>query len=111
MLATLNLSSDSYLETKSRVRKTRVLILSDHPSESKDVTKNLRNLGFDVQLSLFDGKTLSAIPNEAPDAVLCHLTDYAEQGPKLARVIQAHYEGLPIPIIGAMSRRCHGKRN
>jgi len=105
MLATtLDLPNDSYLVTKARSRKTRVLILSDHPTESKKVTKNLRELDFDVQLSLFDGKTLSAIPNEAPDAVLCHLTDYAEQGPKLAKVIQAHYNGLPIPIIGAMSR-------
>jgi len=64
----------------------------------------LRALDFDVQLSLFDGNTLSAIPNEAPDAVLCHLTDFAEQGPKLAKVIKAYYNDKPIPIIGAMSR-------
>ena len=73
----LDISDDSRLETKARTRKTRVLILSDHPTESIEVTKNLRALNFDVQLSLFDGNTLSDIPNEAPDAVLCHLTDYA----------------------------------
>ena len=100
----LDISDDSRLETKARTRKTRVLILSDHPTESIEVTKNLRALNFDVQLSLFDGNTLSDIPNEAPDAVLCHLTDYAEQGPKLAKVIRSHFKAKPIPIIGAMSR-------
>jgi len=90
--------------TKPRTRKTSVLILSDHPSESRDVTANLRALEFDVQLSLFDGQTLSAIPTQPPDAVLCHLIDYAEQGPKLAKVIQSHFKSKPIPIIGAMSR-------
>ena len=105
MLATaLPERDDSHLVTKARARKTRVLILSDHPTESKAVTKNLRALDFDVQLSLFDGRTLSAIPTEAPDAVLCHLIDYSEQGPNLAKVIKSHYGSKPIPIIGAMSR-------
>lgn len=105
MLATkLNRSNDSHVVTKPRTRKTSVLILSDHPSESRDVTANLRALEFDVQLSLFDGQTLSAIPTQPPDAVLCHLIDYAEQGPKLAKVIQSHFKSKPIPIIGAMSR-------
>jgi len=103
----LDLIDDSPVVTKARVRKTRVLILSDHPSESKEVMKNLRALDFDVQLSLFDGKTLSAIPNDAPDAVLCHLVDFAEQGPNLAKVIKAHYNSNAIPIIGAMSRPSH----
>ncbi len=100
----LDCSNDSHIVTKARVRKTRVLIVSDHPTESKAVTKNLRALEFDVQLSLFDGNTLSAIPTDAPDAVLCHLIDYSEQGPKLAKVIKSHYQSKPIPIIGAMAR-------
>lgn len=85
-------------------RKTRVLIVSDHPSESRDVATNLRKLDLDIQLCLFDGETLSAIPTRVPDAVLCHLIDYAEQGPKLAKVIRAHFKSRPIPLIGAMSR-------
>ena len=86
------------------MRVTRVLIVSDHPTESRAVAVNLRALNLDVQLSLFDGNTLNSIPKGAPDAVLCHLTDYAEQGPKLAKVIRSHYKSRPIPIIGAMSR-------
>lgn len=85
-------------------RTTRVLIVSDHPAKSLEVAKNLRSLYLDVQLSLFDGNTLTAMPKKAPDAVLCHLTDYAEQGPKLAKVIRAHYKSRPVPVIGAMSR-------
>jgi len=105
MLATaLDSSIDSPVVTSARERKTCVLILSDHPTESKDVTRNLRSLGFDVQLSLFDGRTLSAIPNRVPDAVLCHLIDFAEYGPKLAKVIQSHFKSHAIPLIGAMSR-------
>lgn len=81
-----------------------MLIVSDHPSESRAVASNLRRLDLDVQLALFDGKTLSAIPTQAPDAVLCHLTDYAERGPQLAKVVRSHFSPVPMPIIGAMSR-------
>ena len=85
-------------------RTTRVLIVSDHPGESLDVAKSIRALDLDVQLCLFDGHTLSAIPTSVPDAVLCHLVDYAEHGPKLAKVIRSHYKDRPVPLIGAMSR-------
>ncbi len=99
-----NFSDDSRGMPLTRSRKTRVLIVSDHPTKSRDVAKNLRALDLDVQLSLFDGHTLTSIPNQAPDAVLCHLVDYPEHGPKLAKVIRAHYKSRPVPIIGAMSR-------
>lgn len=100
----LDVLNDSRTSSAIRSRKTRVLIVSDHPVQSREVTKNLRGLDLDVQLSLFDGQTLSAIPTSAPDAILCHLVDYAEQGPKLAKVIRAHYKSHPVPLIGAMSR-------
>ena len=100
----LNLKDDSQPVMPPRTRTTRVLVVSDHPIESLEVSKNLRALHLDIQLSLFDGNTLTSIPTQTPDAVLCHLTDYAEQGPKLAKVIRSHYKASPIPIIGAMSR-------
>lgn len=100
----LNIPNDSHIVTNSRSRKTRVLIVSDHPTESRDVAKNLRTLDLDVQLSLFDGNTLSSIPTRAPDAVLCHLIDYAEQAPKIAKVIRSHFKSVTVPLIGAMSR-------
>ena len=105
MLATaLDKPDDSRIVQKTRVQKTRVLIVSDHPGESRDVAKNLRLLDLDVQLSLFDGQTLSSIPTNAPDAVLCHLVDYPSHGPKLAKVIRSHYNSRTIPLVGAMSR-------
>ena len=100
----LDVPNDSYSVQRAPLQKTRVLIVSDHPGESRDVAKNLRLLDLDVQLSLFDGATLSSIPTRAPDAVLCHLVDYPLQGPKLARVIRAHYKSRNVPLIGAMSR-------
>jgi len=100
----LDLPDDSKMIPRAHVKKTRVLIVSDHPAESREVASNLRRLDLDVQLCLFDGKTLSAIPNRAPNAVLCHLVDYPSAGPKLARVIRAHYKSLAIPLVGAMSR-------
>jgi len=100
----LDISNDSQISETVRSRKTRVLIVSDHPIQSRDVTKNLRALDLDVQLSLFDGQTLSAMPTSVPDAILCHLIDYAEQGPKLAKVIRAHFKSHQVPLIGAMSR-------
>ena len=105
MLATaLALPSDSLASKPKPSRKTRVLIVSDHPVQSRDVAKNLRTLDLDVQLCLFDGDTLSAIPTQVPDAVLCHLVDYPDRAPKLARVIRAHYHYQPVPLIGAISR-------
>lgn len=97
-------STDSLSAGKAKPRKTRVLIVSDHPGESRDVATNLRRLDLDVQLALFDGKTLSAIPKRAPDAVLCHLTDYSERGPQLAKVVRSHFGSIPVPVIGAMYR-------
>ncbi len=99
-----NIPTDKFAKAKPRLRQTRVLIVSDHPTESRDVASNLRRLELDVQLALFDGKTLSAIPKQAPDAVLCHLTDYAERGSHLAKVIRSHFCSRALPIIGAMSR-------
>jgi len=103
-------SDDSHVITDVALRHTRVLIVSDHPAESRSVATNLRKLGLDVQLSLFDGKRLNAMPKRAPDAVLCHLTDYAERGPHLARVVRAHFAPHDLPIIGAMSRPTEDER-
>lgn len=100
----LNLRDDSRIQASTRSRRTRVLIVSDHPIKSRDVAKSLRTLELDVQLSLFDGNRLTSIPKRAPDAVLCHLVDYPEHGPKLAKVIRAHFQSSQVPIIGAMSR-------
>lgn len=100
----VSLPSDSFPTASTTPRKTRVLIVSDHPTESRAVASNLRRLDLDVQLALFDGKTLSAIPTQAPDAVLCHLTDYSERGPQLAKVVRSHFSPVPMPVIGAMSR-------
>ena len=97
-------TDDSHDVPKRRARKTRVLIVSDHPVESRDVAKNLRALDLDIQLSLFDGQTLTSMPTHLPDAVLCHLVDYAEQGSNVAKVIRSHFKSNHFPLIGAMSR-------
>ena len=100
----LDPSDDSNVRDTSRTIKTRVLIVSDHPSESRDVATNLRKLHLDVQLCLFDGSTLSSIPTRAPDAVLCHLVEYPSRAPKLAKVIRSHYKSIPLPLVGALSQ-------
>jgi len=104
MLARALNTDDSNEILKRRMRKTRVLIVSDHPVESRDVARNLRALDLDIQLSLFDGQILTAMPNREPDAVLCHLVDYAEHGAKLAKVIRSHFQSDHFPLIGAISR-------
>jgi len=88
----------------NQFRMVNTLIVSDHPVESRDVAKNLRALDLDVQLSLFDGNNLTGMPKSSPDAVLCHLVDYAEHGSKLATVIRSHFQSDHFPLIGAMSR-------
>ena len=100
----LNLPIDSPDTGTGPQRLRRVLIVSDHPTESLKVTKNLRRLDLDVQLTLFDGNTLSSVPTATPDAILCHLIDYPEFSTKLAKVMKAHYKSKSVPLIGAMSR-------
>jgi two-component system cell cycle response regulator PopA len=104
----VNIQNDSLELVANGTSKTRVLIVMDHPGESRDVVMNLRRLELDVQLCLFDGQILSSIPNRAPDAVLCHLIEYPQHGPKLARVIRSHYKNYPVPIVGAMSTPAAG---
>jgi len=104
MLAHVQRTGDSHETPKRRLPKTRVLIVSDHPVESRAVAANLRALGLDIQLALFDGQTLTAMPTNLPDAVLCHLVDYAEEAPKVAKVIRSHFKSHHFPLIGAISR-------
>ena len=85
-------------------QKTRILIVADNPTASRAAATSLRGIGFDVLLCLFDGQTLSSTPVKAPDAVLCHLTDYIEMAPKIAKVIRTHFAPRQLPIIGALAR-------
>lgn len=108
----LNIAPDSQITSLTRgpvrhpvkARKPRVLILSDNPTASRDIAVQLRREGLDILLSCFDGKNLLETPKHAPDAVLCHLTDYVERGPDIARVLRAHFAPRNPPIIGALSR-------
>ncbi len=92
----------------SKSPKTRILIVSDNPAASRSVAVSLRGLDFDVLLCLFDGRTLTSTPVKAPDAILCHLTDYVEMSPKIAKVVRQHYAPRQLPLIGALSRPAKG---
>jgi len=83
---------------------TRVLLATDNPASAGKIASELRRLDLDVQLCLFDGSKLSETPKSAPDAVLCHLTDYVERGPVIARALRDHFAPRDMPIIGAMER-------
>ena len=86
------------------IAKTRILIATDNPAATRAVATELRALDLDVQLCLFDGKKLAATPVKAPDAVLCHLTDYVERGPEIARALKAHFAPRTLPVIAALQR-------
>ncbi len=91
---------------KSRWAKSRmkVLIVTDNPAATQEVLIELRQLGLDVQLSLYDGQKLAAIPNEAPGAVLCFFTDFFGRSQGVSQAIRAHYSPKTPPIIGALER-------
>ncbi len=102
MLAPLT-DSQSPSPTVSR-RLTRVLIATDNPDLSRQLTTELRRLNLDVQLCLFDGQRLSAIPTARPDAILCHLTEYADQAERVGKVLRAQYGCADLPLIGALNQ-------
>jgi len=84
--------------------RTRILILSDNPGASREVATSLRTLGFDILLTIFDGRKLTSLPVDAPNAILCHLTDYIEKAPDIVKVLRKHYMPRQLPVIGAFSR-------
>ncbi len=84
--------------------RTRILILSDNPGASREVATSLRQLGFDILMTIFDGSKLTSLPVEAPNAILCHLTDYIDKAPDIAKVLRKHFSPRQLPVIGALSR-------
>ena len=94
--------------SKSRLRwaksRMKVLVVTDNLGVIQPVLTNLRDLGLDVQLSLFDGTKLASIPNAPPGAVLCYFTDFVEKTKGICSVIRGHYAKKTPPIIGAVLR-------
>jgi len=84
--------------------KTKVLIVTDNTDAIKDIIVELRALGLDAQLSLFNGFKLAAIPREHPDAILCFFSDYIEKSAYVVQSLKTHYSSKDIPIIGAATR-------
>lgn len=99
--------SDKLME-KSRERwlssRLTVLIVTDNPGASHDIVADVRKIGLDVQIALYDGQKLAAIPNETPSAILCFFTDYLEKTSAVCAVLRKHYAPKELPIIGAMMR-------
>lgn len=92
-------SSDHWSSTS-----LRVLIVTDNPKASQNVVTDLRKIGLDVQLALFNGEKLASVPREAPSAILCFFTDYLEKTPGVCQALRAHFAPRSLPIIGAMMR-------
>ncbi|MGJ8562253.1 MAG: hypothetical protein ACSHXY_01765 [Alphaproteobacteria bacterium] len=78
-----------------------VLIATDDPVTSKHIGTHLSRCGFDVCMSVFDGKTLKNAPRRAPKAVLMCFKDHVHIAPHVLNSLKSRYIGHEMAIIGA----------
>lgn len=82
---------------------SRILIATDSVEKIKELAIRLRELQYDVQISFYDGKTLSAAPKRAPAAIVSHFAKFPEKTDGVVRVLKSHYTPHEIPVIGVLS--------
>lgn len=85
----------------------RVLIVTDDAGGSVSLVEHLRDLSLDVSLTAFDGESLQGLPDRAPSAVLCFLSDYIEHGPAIVAELRRHYAPREFPILGRLMRQAN----
>ena len=92
-------------QPESRPRSnTRVLIVTDDVTGSAPLVERLRALSLDVQMVGYDGDGFSAMPDSAPAAVLCFLTDYIEHSSAICAQLEQLFAPRRVPFIARLSR-------
>ncbi|GHA83957.1 GGDEF domain-containing protein [Algimonas arctica] len=86
----------------------RVLIVTDDVDGSIALVEHLKALSLDVSLTGYDGSDTIELPERAPSAVLCFLSDYVEQGPKIVALVRQRYAPREFPILGRLMRETEG---
>ena len=95
---------ESLPTSAAKARSLRVLIITDDVTGSAPLINALRTLHLDVQMVAFDGHKLGDLPQRAPAAILCFLTDYVERSDEVVGQLRAQYAPREIPVIGRLSR-------
>ncbi len=91
--------------TRSQQRSnTRVLVITDDVDRSIALIDSIRAQSLDLQMTGYDGKSLPDLPDQAPSAVLCFLTDYIERAHEIVAEIRARYAPRRIPVIARLAR-------
>ncbi|WP_416878004.1 hypothetical protein [Litorimonas sp.] len=83
-------------------RSSRILIATDSVEKIKELAVQLRGLRYDVQISFYDGKTLSATPKRAPAAIISHFAKFPDKTEAVLRILKSHYTPHEIPVIGVL---------
>lgn len=92
------------VQTTARIgTSSRILIATDSVEKIKELAVRLRDLRYDIQISFYDGKTLSAAPKRAPAAIVSHFTKFSEKAEGVLRILKSHYTPHEIPVIGVLS--------
>ena len=100
-----NPATDSRASTAD-THRTRVLVVTDDVSTATALIGPLRALSLDLQLSGYDGLTFTDLPERAPSAIVCVLTDYVDASERIVRELRGLYAPRVIPVIGRLSREC-----
>ncbi|MGB6231377.1 MAG: hypothetical protein WBF53_14765 [Litorimonas sp.] len=82
----------------------RVLVVTDTVNGCADMVRELRSLGLDVMMSAYDGAAITHLPERAPAAALCILSDYIEHGAAIVSDLRTHYDRGDFPILGHLTR-------
>lgn len=83
----------------------RILIIADDVDGSVGMVEHLRKQQLGVVITAFDGETLHDLPQDAPSAVLCFLTDYIEKAAFIVEAVRKQYPHRDFPILGRLERK------
>ncbi|MEM7730407.1 MAG: hypothetical protein AAF311_14245, partial [Pseudomonadota bacterium] len=86
----------------------RVLIVTDDVDGSIDMIEHLRSLSLEVRITGLDGSNPLELPDRAPSAVLCFLSDFVERGPAIVSELRDRYAPRSFPVIGRLTREMSG---
>lgn len=103
-----NPETESDFDPASRLNR-RVLIVTDDVSRATSLVSHLNNLALDVQMADFSGDMDELhLPDMAPAAVLCFLSDYIEQSANIVVRLRDHYAPRDFPVMGRLMREAEG---
>lgn len=87
------------------MKRMRLLLVHDEPELTEQVTRELEDLGFEVDVAIDPGDAVGRVLSRVPDVVLVNLSLPRESGYELCEMLRGDESLTRMPIV-VMSDRC-----